>query len=117
MQIPTSAKNLFDDLLPLMLKQHADRAAQVGGIYGFRLMGEGGGEWTADLDAKEPNVCKGIQLSARCTIQLDHSDFMLLLKDPTMAMKLFFSGKLRVEGDPMLAMKLQKLFSFAREQK
>jgi hypothetical protein len=31
-------------------------------------------------------------------------------------MQLYFQGKLRVSGDPMLAMKLQQLFELARGQ-
>ena len=37
-------------------------------------------------------------------------DFKTMLSDPNAGMQLYFQGKLIVSGDPMLAMKLQKLF-------
>jgi hypothetical protein len=33
-----------------------------------------------------------------------------MLTNPAMGMQLYFQGKLKVTGDPMLATKLQKLF-------
>jgi hypothetical protein len=37
-----------------------------------------------------------------------------MLTDPNAGMQLYFQGKLRVSGDPMLAMKLQQFFDLAR---
>ena len=108
---PTSATNLFDELLPKTLGQFPDKAKEVGAIYAFKIGGDGGGEWTVDLKSDTPNVSKGVQAGANCTIEVAHGDFMSMLTNPAMGMQLFMQGKLRVSGDPMLAMKLQKLFS------
>ena len=40
-------------------------------------------------------------------------DFLGMLANPASGMAMFMQGKLKVAGDPMLAMKLQKLFSLA----
>ena len=53
-------------------------------------------------------------LPADCTIQVAKSDFEAMGRgelDPTMA---FMSGKLRVQGDMSVAMKLQPLLAKAR---
>ena len=50
---------------------------------------------------------------ADCTIDISSEDFQKLHEDPQAnGMQLFFSGKLKVQGNPMLAMKLNKLFSY-----
>ena len=48
---------------------------------------------------------------SQCTIEVDHEDFKQMLADPQLGMQLYFQGKLKVTGDPMLATKLQQFFS------
>ena len=50
---------------------------------------------------------------ADCTITITTEDFQKLMENPQAnGMQLFFAGKLKVAGNQMLAMKLQKLFSY-----
>ena len=59
----------------------------------------------------ENNVAKNEDEQADATIKVDWNDFMKLAQgqlDPTMA---FMQGKLKIEGDMSVAMKLQSLFS------
>ena len=52
-------------------------------------------------------------LQGRLTITMASEDFQKLQENPQAnGMQLFFAGKLKVSGNQMLAMKLQKLFSF-----
>ncbi|MCS6913096.1 MAG: SCP2 sterol-binding domain-containing protein [Myxococcales bacterium] len=113
MATPTSATQLFDENLPSIIEKNPDKAREIGAIYAFRITGEGGGEWTVDLSATGPKIEKGCQAGAQCTIEVANSDFVAMLGNPALGMQLFMQGKLRVTGDPMLAMKLQKLFSLA----
>ncbi len=112
MNLPTTATELFESFLPQVLTRYQEKAKELGGIYAFRLTGEGGGEWSVDLTLSSPKVTKGHQANAECTIILSHEDFAELLKHPQLAMQLFLQGKLKVEGNPMLAMKVQKLLTF-----
>lgn len=110
---PTSAKQLFDDMIPRGLEKNADKAKEVGAVYAFRITGEDGGEWTVDL-AGDPPTCKpGASDHAQCTIEVEHADFKRMLAEPNSGMELYFSGKLRVSGDPMLATRLQQFFRLA----
>jgi len=52
-----------------------------------------------------------VKPGANCTIEVANADFVNMLKNPALGMQLFMTGKLKVAGDPMLAMKLQKLFA------
>ena len=112
-QMPKDAKELFDELVPAALKAHPDKAKAVNAIYCFKISGEGGGEWTVDLSADPPNVAQGDNGKAQCTIEVAHDDFKAMLGNPQMGMQLYFQGKLKVTGDPMLATKLQQFFALA----
>jgi putative sterol carrier protein len=112
-EMPKDAKELFDVQIPAALKEHPDRAKEVNAIYCFKITGDGGGEWTVDLTKDQPTCTSGDNGSSQCTIELDHEDFKAMLSDPQAGMQLYFQGKLKVTGDPMLATKLQQFFSLA----
>lgn len=111
--MPKDAKELFDVQVPAALKEHPDRAKEVNAIYCFKITGEGGGEWTVDLTADQPTIVTGDSGTAQCTIEVEHADFKTMLSDPQAGMQLYFQGKLKVTGDPMLATKLQQFFQLA----
>lgn len=112
--MPKDAQELFDVLVPQGLKAFPDKAREVNAIYAFKISGEGGGDWTVDLTADPPTIVKGDTGTAQCTIDVSHDDFKQMLADPNAGMQLYFQDKLRVSGDPMLAMKLQQFFDIAK---
>ena len=105
-----SAQELFDTQVPEALAKHPDRAKEINAVYLFKIAGDGGGTWTVDLTANPPAVTQGDKGNAQCTFEVAHDDFKQMLTNPAMGMQLYFQGKLKVTGDPMLATKLQKLF-------
>ena len=111
--LPKDATELFDVLVPQGLKQFPDKAREVNAVYAFKISGEGGGEWTVDLASDPPGVTKGDTGKAQCTIEVAHDDFKAMLGNPQLGMQLYFQGKLKVTGDPMLATKLQQFFALA----
>ncbi|MEP6862729.1 MAG: SCP2 sterol-binding domain-containing protein [Deltaproteobacteria bacterium] len=113
-QMPKDAADLFDNLVPQGLKQYPDKAREVNAIYCFKVTGEGGGEWTVDCTSDPPVCARGDAGKAQCTIEVAADDFKTMLSDPNAGMQLYFQGKLRVSGDPMLAMKLQQLLEIAK---
>jgi hypothetical protein len=112
-QMPSDAKQLFDEMVPKALQEHPDKAKQVNAIYCFKIAGDGGGDWTVDLASDPPTVQKGDTGKAQCTIEVAHDDFKQMLGNPQVGMQLYFQGKLRVTGDPMLATKLQQFFQMS----
>lgn len=106
-----TASELFDTLLPPKIAASPDKAREINAVYVFKVSGEGGGEWTVDLAGNPPAITKGVSPGANCTIEIANADFVNMLKNPALGMQLFMTGKLKVAGDPMLAMKLQKLFA------
>jgi len=105
-------KQLFNDTLPAALSKNAEEAKTIGAKFQMNITGDTGGEWNIDVSATGPS-CKPGTGEADCTINITDEDFQKLVENPqTNGMQLFFEGKLTVTGNPMLAMKLQKLFSF-----
>jgi hypothetical protein len=109
----TNAQQLFDQDVPNALSKNPDKAREINAVYLFKISGDGGGEWTVDLKSETPSCKPGVHGTAQCTIEVAHEDFKAMLGNPTLGMQLYFQGKLRVTGDPMLATKLQKLFSMS----
>jgi putative sterol carrier protein len=103
-------KKLFNEDLPGALSRNADDAKTIGAKYQMNITGEG--EWNIDVSSSGPS-CKPGSGAADCTITIASDDFQKLVENPQAnGMQLFFAGKLKVAGNQMLAMKLQKLFSY-----
>jgi putative sterol carrier protein len=105
-------KQLFNEMLPNALSKNAEEAKTIGAKYQMNITGPTGGEWNIDVSGTGPS-CKPGTGDADCTITISDEDFQKLVENPQAnGMQLFFSGKLKVTGNQMLAMKLNKLFSF-----
>ena len=103
-------KKLFNEELPAALAKNAEDAKTIGAKFQMNVTGEG--SWFIDVSATGPLCVPGEQ-AADCTMTIAAEDFQKLVENPQAnGMQLFFAGKLKVTGNPMLAMKLQKLFSF-----
>jgi hypothetical protein len=109
-QLTKDARNLFDEQVPKALQAFPEKAREVNAIYCFKISGDGGGDWTVDLTADPPYVAGGDNGKAQCTIEVAHEDFKSMFNDPQVGMQLYFQGKLKVTGDPMLATKLEQFF-------
>jgi putative sterol carrier protein len=109
----SAVHDLFDNKFPEALGKNPDKAKEVNAVYLFKITGDNGGEWTVDLASSPPNVKKGAHGTANCTIEIAHDDFLAMMGNQALGMQFFFTGKLKVSGDQMLAMKLQKLFQMA----
>lgn len=88
------------------ISANKEKAGEIGATYKFVLDGDGGGTWIINLkDA--PGVTEG-EGDAMCTIKMAASDYVDMVDGKANGQQLFFTGKLKIEGDMGLAMKLQK---------
>lgn len=87
-------------------------ASNFGAVYKFVLEGAGGGQWLVDLKGA-PGVRAG-DGPADCTITLSAQDFVDLIEGRANGQQLYFQGKLRIDGDLGLALKLQNLADLAK---
>jgi len=104
-------QKLFNEEVPAKIAANPEAAKAIGATYQFVITGDAGGEWYIDVKTN-PSCVAGKPGNEECTLTLSADDFQKLMENPQAnGMQLFFGGKLKVEGNNMLAMKLQKLFS------
>ena len=109
-----SVKAYFDQKVPAALAAHPDKAKDVAAIYLFKVAGPDGGTWTVDLVSTPPTCVPGETVKPQCTIECSDADLRSMVEGGMQAaMNLFFSGKLKVSGDPSLATRLTKLLQMA----
>jgi putative sterol carrier protein len=107
----TTGKELIERL-GSKISQDPSVAASFGAIYKFVLEGNGGGTWIVNMkDAPGAREGDG---AADCTISLDASDFVDLVEGRANGQQLYFQGRLRIDGNLGLALKLQNLADLAK---
>jgi putative sterol carrier protein len=110
----TSVKAFFDEKVPAVLATNPEKGQDVAAVYLFKISGSDGGTWTVDLASSPPSCKPGEHGAPQCTVEASDADFRSMLDGGMQAaMSLFFSGKLKVGGDPTLATKLGKLLQMA----
>ena len=77
----------------------------------FDLSGEKGGQWTATVADGSLSVAKGSADSPTMTLKMTAEDFVAMINGELNAMAAFMQGKIKIEGDMSIAMRLQSLFS------
>ncbi len=103
-------KKLFNEDLKGSLERNPADAKKIGGVYQLNIAGAG--SWGIDLTKDAPTCVEGTVANPGATIEITEPDFQTLYANPQAeGMKLFFAGKLKVKGNQMLAMNLQKLFA------
>lgn len=90
----------------------SELTTSIGAVYRFVLEGDGGGTWLVDL--KSGPAVKNGDGPAACTVRMTPADFVDLFEGRANGQALFFSGKLKVEGDMGLALKLESLTSILK---
>jgi hypothetical protein len=106
----TSVKEFFGKRVPDALARNPERAKDVAAVYLFKISGDDGGTWTANLLTSPPWCKPGIIGDAQCTIEVADKDFCAMV-DGGMpaAMQILMAGKLKIAGDPTLIAKLTKV--------
>ena len=107
-------QKLFNEDPAGAVEKNPDAAKEIGAKFQIIITGDNGGEWFIDASDAGPKVESGNPGGADVTIEMAEEDFQKLVENPQAnGMQLFFAGKLKVQGNQMLAMKLQKLFELA----
>lgn len=99
----------FEEKIAAGLQANVAKAQEVNAVFQFCLTGEDGGDWTVDL--KTPEVRTGKDDGADCTVHMETADFLDMVTGKLPGPAAFMQGKLRLDGDIALAMKLQELFA------
>jgi len=95
-----------------LIADKREQASAIGAVFKFVLEGDGGGTFIVNLK-DNPGVVEG-DGSADCTITMTSQDFVDLTEGKANGQQLFFGGKLKVEGDMSLALRLQAMLDILK---
>lgn len=102
------AKKFFAETIPQRASQPgaADRLKGMNAVYKFQI--DGAGTWVVTIKDGQISVSEG-DAPAQCTILMKAEDFDQLTDGKLNPQMAFMSGKLKIQGDMGLAMKLGQL--------
>lgn len=88
----------------------ADRAGTMKAVFQYDLAGDDGGKWFCTIENKTCVIEKGEHASPDATIVASAPDWLAINNETLSATKAMMTGRLKVKGNMMKAMKLEKLF-------
>ena len=91
-----------------------ERAGDLRARFQFRLTGQDGGDWVVTVANRECVVTEGVVEKPDVTIGMDASDFVKMVNGELQPVVAFMQGKIKLQGDMNLAMKVQELFGGVR---
>ena len=88
----------------------ADKAGALRAVFQFNLSGEDGGNWNVSVADGACKVVEGKASKADVTIAMTAPDFAKMIAGDLQPVAAFMQGKIKLQGDMAMAMKLQELF-------
>ena len=104
--MPETARQFFDDLAA-RTAEGSERTRGLTASYRFDV--DGAGSWMVKVDDGAVTVTEG-DGAADCVIAAPEDLFLRIVRGEQNPMGAFLMGKIRVEGDASLAMRLRDLF-------
>ena len=108
-QAIATPREIFNTRIAAMT-QDRDVQKTVNGVYRFDLSGPNGGSWIVDFKAGTAGVRQGDE-NGQCTIAMTDDNFMAMLSGKISPRLAYMGGKLKVQGDMSLAMKLGQVLA------
>lgn len=102
-----SVQSTFETIQSRIDSDERDQLLAVGSVFQFHFTGDEAGDWYIDL--KNGAAAQGTADDADCTVTMDGGDFVDLYNGDEQGMTLFMSGRLQLDGDMGVAMKLMEL--------
>ena len=107
----TSVKDVFERHITAKFQAKPDVVSKINAIYQFNIGGPGGGTWAVDCTQPGGKVQSGPVANARCTVAATDQHFLDIVNGKLNAQMAFMSGKIKIQGDMGLAMKLQQILT------
>ncbi len=104
-----NVRQVFEQQMPDRLKNKPDVVSKINAVYQFNISGPNGGQWSVDCTQPGGAVTAGQAPLAKCTVNCSDADFLNIVNGKLNAQMAFMSGKLKIQGDMGLAMKLQQI--------
>jgi putative sterol carrier protein len=88
-----------------------DKIVGMNCIYQFNIEGDEGGKWNVKVADGEASVAEGAADSPSITLTMTAENFIALVTGKLNGQTAFLTGKLKIQGDMTLAMKLASVFN------
>ncbi len=92
-------------------KVDKSKIGSMSAVYQFNISGDGGGEWNVKVGGGNVEVGTGRAENPNITLTMDAGNFVDLVSGKLNAQTAFLTGKLKIQGDMTLAMKLQSILA------
>jgi len=95
------------------LEQRIDtsKTAGMNSTFQFHIEGEDGGKWYIKLTDGQPEVSEGEAENPNIVLTCDSQNWIDIVTGKMSGQTAFLTGKLKIQGDMSLAMKLQSLIA------
>jgi len=100
-------KEFFEQILPRRFKP--DKAAGVDVTIQVNIVGTNGGDWTVTIRNLKLEVKEGMHSSPKLLVKMKETDCLDIVNGKMSGQNAFFSGKLQLKGDIMLALRLKEI--------
>ena len=87
-----------------------EKAQGLNAVLQFKFSGSEPGDWYAELKDGTVTVQQGAHPNPKMTLSADSDDYIKLFTGQLDPMQAFMAGKLKLEGDLNLAMKMTQFF-------
>ena len=87
-----------------------EKAQGLNAVLQFKFSGSEPGDWYAELQDGTVNVQQGLHPNPKMTLSADSDDYIKLFTGQLDPMQAFMAGKLKLQGDLNLAMKMTQFF-------
>jgi putative sterol carrier protein len=77
----------------------------------FNITGDGGGEWNATITEGKLTIEQGSLSEPTMTVTCATQDMLAIVNKELSAVSAFMQGRVKIDGDMALAMKLQNLLA------
>jgi putative sterol carrier protein len=105
--MPLQAKQLIDQLITNF---PPEKAAGLDAEVQVNLTGEGGGNWMIKFSGGKISAAEGQASSPRLTVTTSLTDIQAITEGKLDGMAAFMQGKVKLDGDVGLAMRMVSLF-------
>jgi putative sterol carrier protein len=106
-----NVQDIFERHIPSRLKSKPDVVSKINAVYQFNISGPGGGSWAVDCTKPGGEISSGQASDPKCTVTCADGDFLNIVNGKLSPQMAFMTGKLKIQGDMGLAMKLQQILS------
>lgn len=89
----------------------ADKAGNLRATFQFNLSGDEGGDWAVTVADGVCTVVEGQAQKADVSVAMTADDFVKMVSGELQPVVAFMQGKIKLQGDMNMAMRLQNLFN------